>query len=245
MLAIAGTAAVPCFGGPPLSIDDPEILTPGELEIIVAGTLEDTDSGKRYLLPVLDLSYGLSENVQASAILTRAVNDPAQGSSKSDLGPGAIGVKWRFLARERLQMSVAPYYERHLRNGAVDRGVTDEIEAWVLPIELQYELTAWRFNAEVRYAAIEHAGNEWSYGVAAAYPVTERLELMGEVHGGADRELRDDQLAYRFGLDFAATPTFHLLASVGAGLDETEDDEDLDLQAYLGLQWFLDLRKGR
>jgi hypothetical protein len=225
--------------GPPLSIDDPAILDPGQLEVIVSTGLEERDSGRTWLLPILDASYGISTDVQVAAVVTRVVSDPAGASSKSDLGPGSIGVKWRFMDRGPLQMSVAPYYESQLRDGAVERGVIGDSEAVVLPAQFQYEFASWRLNAELRYAALRDSADAWAYGIAAAVPMGERLEVMAEIHGFAERDFDRDALLYRLGVDVRFSETFHLLASAGAGLDELDSaHDDLDLQAYLGLQWF-------
>ncbi|MDH4022177.1 MAG: hypothetical protein OEV14_03550 [Gammaproteobacteria bacterium] len=230
-LLIGCMAAV---AGPPLSIDDPGILDPGKLELILATSVETRPSGDTYLLPILDVSLGVSENVQVSAVATRAVWDPDGGSSKSDFGPGAIGAKWRFVNQGALQLSVAPYYEAPLRDGAEDRGVLEFENSWVLPAEFQYDFEHWTVNAEAGYA---FSREEWGYGVAATVPLNDSIAVLGEVHGGSDRYFNDDGTLYRVGIDLAFTEAWHLLASVGSSISEPGND-DLDLQGYLGLQWF-------
>jgi outer membrane receptor protein involved in Fe transport len=225
------------LAGPPLTIDDPGILDPGSFEVIVAAAIDSRDSGDSVLFPILDVSYGLSQNIQLAAVATRIAYDPDDGSSKSDFGPGAVSVKWRFLERDAMQMSVAPFLETQLRDGAVDRGVTEDLDAWVLPVQFQYEWPNLRLNAEVRYAAVHDEGDEWGYGVALAYPLAERLEALVEVHGGADYRLDDASWLYRVGIDLALTERWHILAAAGSSFDEPGDD-DLDVQGYLGLQWF-------
>lgn len=135
-MLLYGSGAV---AGPPLSIDDPGILEIGEAQVIVAGTVEERDSGTAYYLPILDISCGLSPNVQMSVTATRAVTGPDASESKSDFGPAAIGVKRRFPDRDGLQMAIAPFFETSLRDGAEDRGVIDDVNAWVIPVNLQYE----------------------------------------------------------------------------------------------------------
>lgn len=233
LLLISGAV----WAGPPLSIDDPGILDPGKFEIIFAGTMETRPSGDSYEFPVLDVSYGVSDNIQVAAVASRAIVNPEGESTKSDLGLGAAGIKWRFLNQGRLQMSTAPYYELSLRDGAVDRGVVDDTHAWTLPVEFQYEFASWRLNAEVGYSWLRDEKDEWAYGIAAAVPLTERLEMMAEIHGGADRKFRDNGHSYLVGADFALSERFHLLASLGSSFHESGND-DLELQGYLGLQWF-------
>jgi outer membrane receptor protein involved in Fe transport len=225
------------IAGPPLSIDDPEILDTGTFEVIVAAEIESRDSGDSYLLPILDVSYGLATDLQLAVVATRAVTDPEQGSAKSDFGPAAVGVKWRFLNQDRLQMSVAPYFEFLPRDGAADREVTEDVNDWGLPMEVQYQFDSWRLNGEARYGLVHDAGDEWSYGIAAAYPLSERLEALVEFNGGADYRFRDHGTGFLVGADFAFNDSWHLLASAGSSFDEPGDD-DLDFRSYLGLQWF-------
>jgi hypothetical protein len=232
-LALSGAA----LAGPPLTIDDPGILDPGSFEIILAGATERRDSGDTHLLPILDVSYGLSADFQLSAVATRIAVDPEEGSSKSDFGPAALGVKWRFLDRNDLQMSVGPYHEFLLRDGAADREVTEDLDIWVLPVQLQYQLGDWRLNAEIGYSVVRDDTDEWGYGIAVAHPFGERLELMTEFSGGATREFDESATAWLVGFDFAMSDSLHLLGSGGASLHEAGDD-DVDLQTYLGLQWF-------
>lgn len=237
LIAAAFLVATHAGAGPPLSIDDPGTLETGQFEIIVAGIVETRDSGMEYLLPVLDVSYGISPSLLLAVVATRVVVDPDGGEQKSDFGPGALSLKWQFLNRERIQMSVAPTFETLLRDGAADRGILEDTDVWVLPVQFQYNLPLGRINAELRYAALENANDEWGYGIAAAYPVTERTELMLELHGGATRRFEDDTWLYRFGVDYAFRESLHLLASVGSSISEPGND-DIDLQGYLGLQWF-------
>ncbi len=225
------------YAGPPLTIDDPGILDPGKFEVILAGAIEARRSGDSYHLPILDVSYGVSQNIQIAGVAIRDIVNPDGGSTKSDLGLGAVGIKWRFLNHEKLQMSVAPYYTTNLRDGAVNRGVVDDTDAWTLPVEFQYEFSGWRLNAEVGYSWLQEASDEWAYGIAAAYPLSKRIEAMVEIHGGADHEFDDDGHSYRVGADITLKENLHLLVALGSSFHESGDD-DLDLQGYLGLQWF-------
>jgi outer membrane receptor protein involved in Fe transport len=228
---------LPAQAGPPLSIDDPGILDPGSFEIIVASTFESRDSGEQWLLPILDVSYGLGPDLQLGMVATRAVADPDEGRRKSDFGPASVGIKWRFLDAGDLQMSVAPFFETLLRDGAADRGIVEDADAWVLPVQWQYQLSQWRLNAELRYSAVSGEDNEWGYGVAAAHPLNDHVELMAELYGGTDSSLHDHGALYRLGADVRLSERWHLLVSLGSAFDEPGDD-DTDLQGYFGLQWF-------
>jgi hypothetical protein len=223
--------------GPPLSIDDPGILDPRQVEFILAGEFEDSDAGTSYALPIVDISIGVSANTQMSVVATRVAIDPDNGESRSDFGPAAIGVKWRFLKREQLEMSVAPFFEALPGDGAADRGIIEDINAWTLPVQAQYNFARWRLNAEIGYSAIHDADDEWAYGVAATRPLGESLEVMAEIHGGVLKDFDDHGMLYRIGLDWGALQNFHVLLSLGSSIRDS-GDEELDLQGYVGLQWF-------
>lgn len=233
----AASMAQLAFAGPPLSIDDPGILDPGKFEIIVAGASASRESGDELLLPIVDVSYGWSPDIQLAFVATRAVTDPDGGERKSDFGPAAAGVKWRFLNQERLQMSLAPFFEFLPRDGAADREVAEDLNAWVLPMQLQYEFTNWRLNTEVGYILEHDAGDAWKFGAAAAYPVNDRVEALVELRHDTDVEFDERETSYLVGIDFSMTESWHLLASAGAALHESGDD-DVDLRTFLGLQWF-------
>lgn len=138
--------------------------------------------------------------------------------------------------RDGLQLSVAPLFEFLPRNGAADREVTDDVDAWIIPVQLEYQFDRWRVNGQISYTTAHDASDEWGYGIAAAFPLNERLEVMAEISGNADREYDEHGTAYLFGFDLAFTDTLHLLGSAGASVHETGND-DVDLQTYLGLQW--------
>ncbi len=235
-----GGIAGPALAGPPLSIDDPGILDPGQWEIIVAGAGQWRDSGDFYELPVLDVSYGLSENVQASAVVTRVESRPEGESRRSDFGAAQVAAKWRFVNSGPFQAAVSVLYEFNVRNGAVDRGVVEDTDTWAIPLDVEYAFSAWRIGAELAYAGVRGEEDEWGYGVAAYLPVGERVELLAEIAGATDRDWSDHSYGYRLGADVAVSETFHVLISAGSGLEEDFDGGDeLKFDAFLGLQWFL------
>lgn len=171
-----------------------------------------------------------------SFVAPRTVNNPDGESSRSDLGIGEIGVKWRFYDRAGWSVAVAPLYEFNLREGAADRGVVDDVDALVLPLVFQYEWGDWRLNGELGYAWVRSDDDELLYGVAIARAISERTELLASIYGAPDTDFNDHGLAVRLGLDHQLADDFHLLFGVGTGLQNDEDKLEVDL--FLGLQWF-------
>jgi hypothetical protein len=223
--------------GPPLTLEDPDILEPGQWEIILASTYERRKSGTAYELPLLDVSLGLSTNIQASAVLARAGSKPRGESGKSDLGLAEFSIKWRFLETERLQLAFAPLYEFPARSGAVDRDVIDDERALVLPLVAEYGWLVWRINTQLGYVAARNEPDGWTWAVAGARPLGERVELLLEVYGDSADGFDDRSLSWRVGFEVELPEDLNLLLAGGSGLRDADGD-DLRFDAFLGLQWF-------
>ena len=234
LLSISQTA----LAGPPLTIDDPGVLDPGQWEIITAVTYADTTEGSATQLPILDVSYGVTENVQVSAAYPYVFVDPKDDSSDNDFGNLQVGAKWRFFNGENLQLAVAPLYAFGISVNAAKRGVGDDEDALFVPLEIEYTLGNWRFNGEFGYASIKNEPDGWGYGAAVAHPLGTRTEIMFELYGGADDDFDNDNLNYHVGFDFAWSEDLHILVSAGSGLTEPAREAELDFDFFRGLQYF-------
>lgn len=228
----------PAVAGPPLTTDDTGILDPGQFEVIWAASLENTPGGDTWEMPVLDVSLGVARNLQISAVASRLIDDPDDGTRRSDFGNAQIGFKWRFLDSERLSAAVAPLFQSDIRSGAVERGVTEDTDVIAIPFVFEYRWSEWRLNVEAGYGFAQDERDEWLYGMSAVRSLTRRTEWLMGVHGNPDRHWDDHGLAMRTGVDVVLNEHFHVLVGVGTGLENSPDGEELDLDAYLGLQWY-------
>jgi hypothetical protein len=226
------------MAGPPLAIDDPGILDPGQWEIIAAVTMASTNEGDAYEVPILDVSYGLTSNTQVSVVLPYVFVDPVNDSSDSDFANLAIGYKWRFINNDKLQAAFGVGYAFGIGVSAAKRGVGDDTDILFLPLELQYEIGDWSLNGEWGYVSLESGGDGWGYGAAVSRPVGQRTVLMFEIYGGADTDFDNDNLNFHIGFDTELRPDFHLLFSAGSGLREPVGATELDFDIFLGLQYF-------
>ncbi|PYS80606.1 MAG: hypothetical protein DMF70_10550, partial [Acidobacteria bacterium] len=88
-------------GGPPLLTDDPE--TPGNRhwEINVAWTLSQKQNARLFAIPLIDINYGLGERIQLKAEVPWLVLQDRQRGTQSGIGSTNVGVKWRFLDKDR------------------------------------------------------------------------------------------------------------------------------------------------
>lgn len=224
--------------GPPLAIDDPGVLDPGQWEFIVAGTMASSNEGEAYEAPLLDVSYGLTPNTQASVAIPYVFVSPDNGSSDSDLGNLSIGYKWRFINNDRLQVAFAPAYAFGIRLSAALRGIGDDTDIAFLPLNFQYEIGDWSLNGEFGYVSVQSGDDALGYGAALSIPVGQSSAIMFELYGGSDTDFDNDELNFHIGLDSELRPNFHLLFSAGSGLREPSGATELDYDIFLGLQYF-------
>jgi hypothetical protein len=234
---LIGVLPVTLMAGPPLAIDDPGVIDPGQWEFIVAATVASTNKGDVYQAPILDVSYGLTPNTQAVVVLPYVFVDPQNESSGSDVGNLAIGYKWRFFNNDKLQVAFAPGYVFGISVSAAKRGIGDDTGILYLPLNFQYEFGAWSVNGEWGYVSVDSAEDAWGYGAALSRPVGPRTQIMFELYGGADTNYDNDDLNFHIGFDTELRPDFHLLFSAGSGLREPAGTE-LDFDIFLGLQYF-------
>lgn len=224
------------LAGPPLAIDDPGVLDPGGFEFILSAAAEKRDTGDSYDLPAFETTYGISANVQATVAIQRLVIDPDPGSSKSDWGEGAINVKWRFINTDVLQVALSPAYVFNLRDGAVDRGIADDLNDWIVPLDLEYDFGAWRLGGEASYTVTRGAKDTWGYGVAAYLPVRDNVDLMFEFYGDTDQDFDNSNSAVHLGAEIGLAAGTAILFSVGTGLADADGSDEFDLDVFLGLK---------
>ncbi|MGI9341728.1 MAG: hypothetical protein ACR2QV_02695 [Gammaproteobacteria bacterium] len=241
MLTVAGgiMLASPASAGPPLNIDDPGILDPGQWEVIVASSsAKEKGGGTASELPVLDVSLGLSDNTQISAAYPYVVVDPEGASSESDFGNLAVGFKWRFYNSENLQIAFAPGYSFGISLTAATLGVGSDTPITLLPVNLEYALGNWTLSAELAFAAIQQEEDEVAFGGAIGHPLGDRIQLMFEIYGATNSELDDAFVNWNLGADIEITPSWHVLAAFGSRISEPTGAAELDYTAYLGIQYF-------
>jgi len=228
------------LAGPPLSIDDPGVLDPGRWEIIGATTLTSGSDGDYWQAPLLDVSLGVIEDhIQIGFVSPYAHADSGDESLQSDFGNAEIGVKWRFLKTERLQMALAPYHAFGVSSRTADKGVGDENDATVVPINAEYRVNdQLSLNGEIRYVSVDKSENAWGYGAAVAFAANDRWTLLFEVAGESDTDLDDEFMELRAGFDATLTDSLHLLFSIATGIREPNGAGELDYDVFLGLQFF-------
>lgn len=117
--------AGPASAGPPLQTDDAG--TPGNKhwEINIAYTLDKRHTTTTHETPILDVNYGVGENIQFKYEVPWLVLHENGSGTKSGLGNSVAGVKWRFLDEKRdgVAMSVYPQFEFSNPTTSADLGL--------------------------------------------------------------------------------------------------------------------------
>jgi hypothetical protein len=239
VISLCGLAGTRAWAGPPLATEDPGILEQGQWEIIAATTATGTGSGNFYQMPILDVSLGVIEDyLQITVAYPYVFAEHDSANSDSHFGNLELGAKVRFWNRENLQIAFAPVYSFGITRSLAERGIGEGHDVLELPVALEYGINEQlRLNTTIGYAVVDGGANEWAYGLAMAYALNQRWELLWEVSGATDTDLEDNVVDLRGGFDFAVSDSFHLLFSVATGLRVPEKEDELDYDLYLGLQW--------
>jgi hypothetical protein len=224
-------------GGPPILTDDPGTPGPNNWEINIAGTWERRGADWEWEAPLLDLNYGVGEHIQLKYELAYLISDRAGEGIKGGLGNSLIGVKWRFFDQDKQGVSLSTYPQLEFDNptSSQRRHLVSGDTAFLLPVEIQRSFGSFGLNLEAAYNIVESDKDEWLYGLAGGYDATDRLELLVELHGIAERDFAEDELVFQLGLRQHMAEHFTLLAALGRGLRWAEGQEIKTL-GYLGLQ---------
>lgn len=242
LLALAVLILLVCttaLAGPPLSIDDPGILDPGQLEVIAAVTSTQTSAGDFWQLPLIDMSLGVIEDyLQVGFAFSHVHVRPNDGNSESDTNSPALALKWRFVNSEKFQMSFAPYYVFGVSRRAELIGIGDSADVAVFPVNAEYGINErWRLNGEVSYARVQGDDSQWFYGAAVGYSANSRWDLLLEVAGTSDSTFNTDFVEIRAGFDASLSESLHLLFSMASDLRQAQGEDELDLNVFLGIQY--------
>jgi hypothetical protein len=225
-------------GGPPLLTDDPG--TPGNRhwEINVGFTVERSSAATLLETPRIDLNYGLGERIQLKYELPWRVLEPSSMGTRSGLGNSLMGVKWRFLDEERGGISISTYPQLEFNNptSSADRDLAEKGLQFLLPVETSKRIGPLQVNLEFGYHFKEFRPDEWLYGLAVAYRVHPRLELLGELHGTSLRNFAQDELIFDLGGRFRLDRHLVLLFTTGRSVRGVPDEAPF-LFGYWGLQF--------
>jgi len=224
-------------GGPPMITDDTGTVPKGHWEINTAFTFERTEDGSLFGTPLLDVNYGFAKNMQLKVEIPWLVSQPNGGSRVNGIGNMNIGVRWRFRderEHHRVALSMYPQIEFNTRNSSVRRGLVDKGPEFLLPLQIQTQIGKFGINGDVGYR-FKRGADEMIYGVVVGRQVSERVELLGEIHAtGPAKALGQSEVVYNFGTRVKLTTHATLILSGGRSLRPNHDPLFI---AYSGIQF--------
>jgi hypothetical protein len=232
------TLATSATAGPPLLTDDPDTPGPNRWEINVAATSEKEGEEWGFELPLLDLNYGVGERIQLKYEVPLVLTDEEDQGVHAGPGNSKIGIKFRFLDQKTawLDVSTYPQFEFNHGSSSVDRGLAEDGRSVLLPIELAHKFGPLTIYSEVGYSLNQRRPNEWLYGVAAEYELSEKFSIMGELYGNADHRLRNDTLVSNLGFHWQFDKKVSLLMSAGRSVGRSGKGEP-GFTSYVALQF--------
>jgi hypothetical protein len=232
-MLVLGASLAHGEAGPPLLTDDPGTPGDGHWEMNFAWTTERAADARHDEAPLVDLNYGVGERVQLKFEMPWVVET---GRGNDGFGNAAVGVKWRFVDQGEggWQLSTYPQAE-FLPAGLHHAASAESGVGWLLPIEVQRDFGGFDAGFEIgRTLAPSHGDDGWIAGVAVGCDVSERMQLLAELHDETI-EHEGHELVFNVGTRAALSEHFTLLASVGTDVENTIEPRNRWL-SYLGLQ---------
>ena len=233
-LALAAFPVASSDAGPPFRTDDPIPVEPGHWEIFTFSSATRSRPDFGGTLAGIDANYGAADNLQLHAAFPMAFDSPAAGATAIGPGDMEIGAKYRFLSENGAWPAVAIYPAIDFPTGNAAHGLGTGHTHVFLPLWLQKTFGKWSSFAGAGYWINPGIGNRnyWYFGWVAQYQLTDDLMLGGEVfHQTASTMPGKDQTGADLGLVYDLTDHYHLMFSVGQGLQNRQSTDTLTYYA--------------
>lgn len=218
LIAISGSAVAQ--GGPPMITDDPFTVGSNNWEINLLPAIERTRSGSLYEIPNVDVNYGVGNRIQLKFEVPWVVRKDSGQNAESGLGNTGIGMRYRFIDESRygFAMSTYPAFEFSGSASSVRRGVAGGGRQFFLPVEIAKSISGVGVNGEAGYLFEQGGQGSWEYGLLVGRDASERVELLGELHGSSPRGFSGNELLLNLGSRIRITDHVTLLFSAGRTL---------------------------
>ena len=226
LLGAVGLFVAPAFAGPPFRTDDPEPVDFQHFEIDLFSQATQTNGGWSGFLPGLEVNYGALPNLQVHAIIPQGFTAPDGGRSGFALGDIEVGVKYRFITPGEddwfPQVAVFPLIE--VPTGNQKLGFSTGHAQTFLPVWLQKDFDPWTVYGGGGYWINPGSGNRnyGFFGIALWRKITDRLNLGAEVfHQTSPADGVPNSTGFNVGVTYDVSENWHILASIGRGLQNT------------------------
>lgn len=234
LLLVSVIVATAAQAGPPFVTDDPEIPPLHGWEINIPVTLEHETAEDVLEMPLVDINYGLTANVELMVELALLHVRLDGGRTERGLSDTGVGVKWRFLEEGQLLPQMAVYPQVTIPTGDDQRGLGQGKPSYVLPLIAQKSWGPWTAFGNVGVVVQKWRGSRhfWFHGLTVIREVGPRLELGGEVYGNSPTDWDErSSLGFNLGGTWKAADSVGVLFSAGCTVRG-----DPATTVYLGLQ---------
>jgi len=238
LLAVAAVCALaaPARAGPPLATEDPNLVPPGQVELIVAATALRESDRSEYATPLVDLTAGLWEGVELALTLPWVQADPAGAGGRAGLGLATAALKTRLAGGPARagELAFAPSLLFDVSSSSEEREVVTGGTTGILPVVAEWRWGGWRVGGEVRAEVVSGARDRWRGGLYLGREWGERVELLGEVRAGARWDGDRSVVAWRLGMTWRGPGDAQLLLAAGRSA-ATEAPRRRRLEAFVGV----------
>ncbi len=224
---------LPAAAGPPYVTDDPEPTEIGHFEIYAFGAGTRTIDGSGGAAG-LDISYGGAPDLQLSVTVPIEYNHPTGSPFIGGLGNVELAAKYRFIHQETAGVDVAIFPRVFLPSGSSHVG--DQHVTFFLPLWIGRQTGRWgTFGGGG--CAINRRNGSKDYclvGWAVTYKALENLEFGAEIyHQTPDASGSRHLTGVSAGIRYDVTDTFHLVGSMGPGIQNANQMDQLSWYAAL------------
>src|SRR5580692_8449394 len=217
--------ARPALAGPPYVADDPEPTDYKHFEIYTFsnGTATRGDIGGA---SGIDFNYGAAPNLQLTATLPVAFDNPAAGNASFGPGNVELAAKYRLLHQDTFGLDVSVFPRIFLPSGSATIG--DNHVSLLLPIWVQKDFgPKWSAFGGGGCTFDEISAADFCQaGTVLTYQLLPKLQIGGELfHQTADRQGTPAATSLGIGWRYDVTDNYHLLGYVRRGIENTDETD--------------------
>lgn len=214
--------ASPAFAGPPYVTDDPQPTDLGKYEIyLFAGGSSAMDGSGG--AGGVDFNYGAAPDLQLTAVLPIAWDNPNGGPAAANLGNIELAAKYKFLHQEDFGVDVAFFPRVFLPAGS--QAVGERHVSLLLPLWIGRSWGNWSTFGGGG-CTLNHGGGSRNFcqlGWTVTNQITPQLQVGAEIdHQTADSIGGRASTGVGLGAVYDLNENFHLLASVGRGVQNAD-----------------------
>ena len=214
--------ASPAFAGPPYVTDDPQPTDLGKYEIyLFAGGSSAMDGSGG--AGGIDFNYGAADDLQLTAVLPLAWDNPNGGPAAANLGNIELAAKYKFLHQEDFGVDVAFFPRVFLPAGSA--AVGERHVSLLLPLWIGRSWGAWSTFGGGG-CTLNHGGGSRNFcqlGWTVTNQIAPRIQIGAEIyHQTADSIGGRASTGVGLGAVYDLNENFHLLASLGRGVQNAD-----------------------